>query len=204
MSFLRGGRNTARSTTPAPRAGQASDTGGGKIDGQVPHWDGKPQSLEAFEEEVELWMAGAEDRVLPLMGPRIARAHEQGTKQRSVALALGMKVLRTPEGPSKIVEAFRSSLADKHEADLWSTVQEYIFGGQRPRGQDVASFVVQEGVIHEKAVKALKTIGKKSPEIIAGDEAASGATEPVVVSVFPDTLRAFLLLMKASLRVSFA
>ena len=76
MSFLRGSRSTARATTPAPRGDGGSHEGHGNISGQVPQWDGKPQSLEAFEEEIELWMAGAEDRVLPLMGPRIARAHE--------------------------------------------------------------------------------------------------------------------------------
>ena len=129
--FLRGsgrspGNASQRDPTPGPRTG-----GGGAgvdIDRNIPVWDGRPHTLEHFAEEVELFVAGVGDRQLPLLGPRIARAHFVGTRQRSVALSLGMSTLRSAEGATAIIRAFEQSLADKPQAELWSSVQLYIFG----------------------------------------------------------------------------
>ena len=66
-------------------------------------------SLENFEKEIELYAAGCEDRQLALLGPRIARAHPVGSKQRSVAIALTLPALRSADGPQKILKAFKAS-----------------------------------------------------------------------------------------------
>ena len=141
MSFLRGARSTGggRSGTPGPTAGGRVAGGGDEsINKNIPTWDGRASTLETFAEDVELWCAGAEERMLPLMGPRIARAHEVGTKQLSVAMALSIQTLRQADGPQLIIKAFKESLSDKAEGELSSHVQNYVFGGQRTRGMTMA------------------------------------------------------------------
>ena len=121
---------TARAQTPAPAGGGAfGGQGGTDIDKNVPQWDGRASSLESFEEELELYAAGCEDRQLTLLGPRIARAHPVGSKQRSVAMGLTLPVLRSADGPMKIFKAFKASLSDKAEGEIWTNVQAYVFGG---------------------------------------------------------------------------
>ena len=92
------------------------------MDKNVPIWDGKASSLEAFAEEIELWSAGVEDRQLPLLGRRVARAHPINSKMRSIAMALGLTALRSNTGPEQIITAFRTSLSDKAEAELCTHV----------------------------------------------------------------------------------
>ena len=71
--------------------------------------------------------------MLPLMGPRNARAHAVGTKQRSVAMALSIQTLRQADGPQLIIKAFKESLSDKAEVELWGHVQNYVFSADRGR-----------------------------------------------------------------------
>ena len=94
---------SGRAGTLAPEGGRGSSGGNDHIANEnIPDWDGRPFTLEDFEEEVSLWTAGVDDKMLPLLGPRIARAHGKGTKQRSVAMALTLEQLRTADGPEKI------------------------------------------------------------------------------------------------------
>ncbi len=159
-------------------------------------WDGRAQTLEAFEEEIELFCASCEDRQLVLLGPSIARAHVIGSKQRSVAMAPTMEVLREKDGPQKILTAFKESLSDKPEGELWTHVQAYVFGGQRARFASMAEYIVAEGVLHERALKSLRSV--KRPVAAAVGAEAPAETEDIE-SVFPEPLRAFLLLEKSSL-----
>ncbi len=120
--------------------------------------------MEAFEEEIELFCASCEDRQPVLLGPRIARAHAIGSKQRSVAMALSLETLRTANGPQKILKAFRAYLSDKAEGEIWTNVPANVFGGQRPRGCNMAEYVVQEGVLRERALKSLRTVKRPTPD----------------------------------------
>ncbi len=113
MSFLRGARATGggRSGTPAPANEDRRRRGGDEsVYKNIPTWDGCAPTLETFAEDVALWCAGAEERMLPLMSPRIARAHEVGTEQRSVAMALSPQTLRQADGPQLSIKAFKESL----------------------------------------------------------------------------------------------
>ena len=99
--FLRGSSRAGGSAASGRAGTPAPDTyrGGTDIDRNVPVWDGRAQTLEAFEEEIEFVCASCEDRQLVLLGPGIARAHAIVSKQRSVAMALTMEVLREKDGP---------------------------------------------------------------------------------------------------------
>ncbi len=101
----------------------------------MPQWDGRATSLENFEEEIELYAAGCEDRQLALLGPRIAQAHPFGSKQRSVAMALSLPALRSADGPQKILKAFKASLTDKAEGEIWTNVQAFVFGAWLQHGR---------------------------------------------------------------------
>ena len=107
-------------------------------------------------------------------------------------MGLTLPVLRSANGPMKILKAFKASLSDKAEGEIWTNVQAYVFGGQRPRGCNMAEYVVQEGVLHERALKSLRTVKRPTPD---PDE----APPPDIDTVFPESLRAFLLLEKSSL-----
>ncbi len=192
-----GSASSARAGTPAPTAALG---GGTDIDRNVPVWDGRAQTLEQFEEDIELFCASCEDRQLTLLGPWIARAHAVGSKQRSVAMALTVETLRGKDGPQKILAAFKASLSDKPEGEVWTHVQKYVFGGQHQRFSSMAEYIVAEGVLHERALKSLRTA--KRPAAADASAAASDADAAEVAqieSVFPEPLRAFLLLEKASL-----
>ncbi len=126
-------------------------------------------------------------------------------------MALSIQTLRQADGPQLIIKAFKESLSDKAEGELWSHVQNYVFGGQRTRGMTMAEYLVQEGVLHEKAVKGLRTISAKSSTTPNSAPSGSRTTmtadaapdddeeDEDITTVFPEAFRAFLLLEKSSL-----
>ncbi len=107
-------------------------------------------------------------------------------------MALTLPALRSADGPQKILKAFKASLSDKAEGEIWTNVPAYVFGGQRPRGCNMAEYVVQEGVLHERALKSLRTVKRPTPD-------PDNPEPPAINTVFPESLRAFLLLEKSSL-----
>ena len=213
MSFLRGARATGggRSGTPAPANDDRRRGGCDESEHKnIPAWDGRVSTLKTFAEDVELWCAGAVDRMLPLMSPREARAHEVGTKQRSVAMALRTQTLRKADGPQLTIKAFKESLSYRAEGELWSRDQNYVFGGQRTRGMTMAEYLVQEGVLHDEVVKGLWTISAKSSttrtksapsgsQATAADAAGNDDEDDEdITTVFPEVVRVSLRLDSTS------
>ena len=42
-------------------------------------------------------------------------------------MALTLPALRSADGPQKIPKAFKASLSDKAEGEIWTNVQAYVF-----------------------------------------------------------------------------
>ena len=93
---------------------------GDKLRDQIPMWDGQASTLDTFAEDFELYVASLKEDQRTLAGPRIARAHPSDSAQRKLATGLGMEALCAADGAASIVVAFKSSLSDKTEQEVWN------------------------------------------------------------------------------------
>ena len=190
---------SARDGTPAPSLSPPS--GGTDIDRNVSFWDGCAQTFEEFEENAELFCASCEDSQLTLLGPWIARAHAAGSKQRSISMALTVETLCGRDSPQKILAGNKALFSDKPEGEVWTHVQKYVFGGQCKRFSSMTEYIVAEGVLHERASKSLRTVKWTADDETSTSAAdandAVEAKETQFDSVFPEPLRALLLLEKS-------
>lgn len=124
----------------------------------IPMWDGQASTLDTFAEDVELYVAGLKADQRALAGPRIARAHPPDSAQRKLATGLGMESLSAADGAAKIVAAFKASLSDKTEQEVWNHLRTYLYQTYRMRYETMPSYILREEILHQKAVKALRVL----------------------------------------------
>ena len=153
----------------------------------IPVWGGDPSRLDDFEEEVELYVNSLDEKNIATAGPRLARAHPRDSQQRKLAMSVGMEKLKGKEGPKAIVNVFRSSLADRKEADVWKHIREYQYQMCRRRGETIPGYIVREGLTHERALKALKSVDGSAihvlPEILRGFNLLENSSLPSTVKI---------------------
>ena len=101
-------------------------------------WDGQASTLDTFAEDVELYVAGLREEQRILAGPHIARVHPPDSAQRKLATGLGMEELCATDGAENIVTAFKSSLSDKTEQEVWNRLRTYLYQTYRMRYENDA------------------------------------------------------------------
>jgi len=155
----------------------------------VPVWDGSPDTLEHYEEEVELLMLGTPVDNRKFLGPRLIQALPKFSMQRKAAARLSRKVddesgIATDDGPSNIIKAFKSSMGDRPLPVAAERILKFFKQIARMKGESMAHWTEREQDTYEVALRAVQAIDPKVkelvPDVIRGMLAweSSGLTGP--------------------------
>ena len=105
---------------------------------KIPTWDGRAETLDEYQAEVELLTLSTKEDDRKLLGPRLVQALPKNTAHRKLALRLprtedtddsivGLK------GPDNLVKAFQKSLGKQASSD----VVDKVFGTNSLRASQI-------------------------------------------------------------------
>ena len=137
----------------------------------TPSWDGLPETLDAYEEEVELLLLGTPAENRKFLGPRLVSVLPRHSTQRKAAGRLS----RTPEDPSgisceagadNIVKLFRKELGTRPLPLAAERNLKYFKASSRLKGESMTHYGERERDIYEEALKAVQAIDPGTKELV--------------------------------------
>lgn len=137
----------------------------------MPSWDGKPETLDAYTEEVELLVLGTGVDQRAFLGPRMVAALPKNSVQRKAAARLS----KTPDdaagiahekGPDNIVKCLKASLGSRPLPLAAEQVVTYFRSQGRLKGESMAHYGERELEAYEKALKSVQAIDVRVMELV--------------------------------------
>ena len=131
-------------------------------------FDGRPSGYRDFRRKTILAVAGQENKLTHLAGPRLLQ-RLQGEAWRATE-HLQIAELRKPDGWLEVIHALDKHYRFLPETELHEAVEEFLFGMKRKSGEGATSFSsrfrtqlsrVQSLIAQEREVTKLKRRGKR-------------------------------------------
>ncbi|CAK0824284.1 unnamed protein product, partial [Prorocentrum cordatum] len=148
----------------------ASSSTGQNVDLQrIPTWDGKAETLDEYQAEVELLALSTREEDRKLLGPRPVQALPKNTTHRKLALRLSRVENETDsivgeKGPDNLIKAFQRSLGKQASSDVVDKVFSHYYdrktAGPRARrlGQTIGLHAEHEEDAYQEMEKSARAI----------------------------------------------
>ena len=130
-------------------------TTAGLMQMNLPSWDGKPEALDAYEEEVELLMLETPIDNMKLLWQRLVQALPKHSTQRKAAARLSRIAddaddIACEAGPENIVKLFRASLGARPLPLAAERILKYFKQSSRMKGESMTHFSERESATSMK------------------------------------------------------
>ena len=137
----------------------------------TPSWDGLPETLDAYEEEVELLLLGTPAENRKFLGPRLVSVLPRHSTQRKAAGRLSRVPddtggISCEEGADNIVKLFRKELGTRPLPLAAERILKYFKASSRLKGESMTHFGERERDIYEEALKAVQAIEPETKELV--------------------------------------
>eukprot|EP00969_Alexandrium_andersonii_P277950 12286402-Alexandrium_andersonii.AAC.1 len=121
----------------------------------VPRWNGKPETLDTFEEKVQFWMLGTKEDDRPLLGPRLLAAMDETSQQYEEAKKVPIDELCKKDGALTVVKRLRGIRGPTSLQEAVKQFRLLMKGFHRNKGEGMRAWTSRFDIALRKVGRAL-------------------------------------------------